>query len=63
MQQSVYEADLARVQLRLLTDALAGIIKPAEDDVCLDPQCVRCAALRCRLGKARIIQPPYLLVA
>ena len=63
VQQSVYEADLDEVQLRLLTGALAGIIKPAEDDVCLYPQCVRCAALSCRLGKARIIQPPCLVVA
>jgi len=63
VQQSVYEADLSDVQLRLLSLTLGSIIDPAEDDVCLYPQCMRCAALSRRLGKARSIAPPCLVVA
>lgn len=59
VQQSVYEAELTDVQLRLLSRTLSHL-SCDEDDIRLYPQCTRCAAMRACIGKA--IAPTGLLL-
>ncbi len=59
VQQSVYEAELTDIQLRLLSRTL-GTLACDEDDIRLYPQCARCASMRACIGKA--VAPTGLLL-
>lgn len=63
VQQSVFEANLDDTQLRLFVRVLASIVDAGEDDVRLYPQCVRCAAARQLIGRAKPATAPSLVVA
>ena len=63
VQQSVFEAYLTDVQLRILARTLTTISNPDEDDIRIYPQCARCASLRQLIGKAMPTLAPLLVVA
>ena len=63
VQQSVFEAYLTDIQLRILARTLTTISNPDEDDIRIYPQCARCASLRQLIGKAMPTLAPLLVVA